>query len=90
MPLRRVCTPVDQLQPFERARIVGLLGARWTYRPIAAHVGNSVSVVVAAFSSGLWNIPTPVDRVLDGRVALCKLRWPPEQHPENKFRQCCT
>ena len=25
---------------------------------------------VAALSSGLWNIPTPVDQVLDGRVKL--------------------
>ena len=50
---------------------------------------------VLAFSSGLWNIPTtPVDQVLDGRVvqthvkidALCKQRWPPEQHPGKKCR----
>ena len=48
---------------------------------------------VAALSSGLWNIPTPVDQVLDGRViqthikidALCEQRWPPERHPGKKF-----
>ena len=47
---------------------------------------------VAAFSSGMCNIPTTVDQVLDGPViqkhvkidALCKQRWPPEQHPGNK------
>ena len=29
---------------------------------------------VAAFSSGLWNIPTPVDQVLDGRGIVHSLR----------------
>ena len=45
-----------------------------------------------AFSSGLRNIPTPVDQVLDGRIvqmhvkidALCKQWWLPEQHPGKK------
>ena len=43
---------------------------------------------VAALSSGLWNIPTSVDQVLDGRIvqmhvkidALCEQWWPPKQH----------
>ena len=47
---------------------------------------------VAAFSSGLWNIPIPIDQVLDGYViqmhikmdALRKQWWPPEQHPGKK------
>ena len=38
--------------------IVGLLEAGRTYRWIAAHVGHNVLVCVAAYSSGLWNIPT--------------------------------
>ena len=75
------CTPVEQLQLFERGRIVSLQEAGWTYRHIAKHVGWCA----AASSSGLWNIPTPVDPVLDGRVVqtdvkidvLCKQ---PEQH----------
>ena len=49
-------------------------------------------VGVAAFSCGLLNIPTPVDQILDGCIvqthvkiyALCKQRWPAEQHPEKK------
>ena len=45
MPRRRVCTPIEQLQPFERGRIVGLRGAGWTYRWIAAHVGHTLSVM---------------------------------------------
>ena len=36
MPLRRVCTPVEQLQSFEWGRIVNLREAGWTYRRIAA------------------------------------------------------
>ena len=47
---------------------------------------------VAVFSIGLWNIPIPVDQVLDGRViqthakvdALCEQRWPSEQNPGKK------
>ena len=47
---------------------------------------------IAAFSSGLWNIPTPVAQVLDGRViqthvkidVLCEQRWQPEQYPGKK------
>ena len=29
---------------------------------------------VAAFSSGLWNILTPVDQVLDGRIVQTKVK----------------
>ena len=64
---RRVCTPVDELQPFERGRIVGLREAGWTYRRIAAHIGRNVSMVCRSFNSDLCNIPTLVDQVLDGR-----------------------
>ena len=66
MPLRRVRIFVEQLQPFERGRIVGLRETGWTYRRIAAHVGQNVLVVCRC--SGLWNILTPTDQVLDGRV----------------------
>ena len=49
---------------------------------------------VAAFRSGLWNIPTLIDQVLDGHVVqthvkidtLCEQWWPPEQHPGKKSR----
>ena len=55
-------------------------------------LGTMYRWYVADFSSGLWNIPTPIDQVLDGRVvqtnvkidALCEHRWPPEQHPGKK------
>ena len=55
-------------------------------------LGTMYRWCVAALSSGLWNIPTPVDQVLDGCViqthvkidALCEQRWPPEQHPGKK------
>ena len=49
MPLRRVRTPVEQLQPFKWGRIVGLREAEWAYRRIAAHVGHSASVVCRCF-----------------------------------------
>ena len=73
-------------------RIVGLREAGWTNRRIAAMLGTMYQWCVAAFSSGLWNIPTPVHQVLDGRVvqthvkidSLCKQSWPPEQHPGKK------
>ena len=45
MPL--TLTPVEQFQPFERGRIVGLREAGWTYRRIAAHVGHTVSLLKA-------------------------------------------
>ena len=35
---RRVRTPVEQFQPFEQGRILGLREAGWTYRRSAAHV----------------------------------------------------
>ena len=51
-------------------------------------LGTMYRWCVAAFSSGLWNIPTPVDQVLDGRViqthvkidAFCEQRWPTKQY----------
>ena len=47
----------------------------------------------SVFSSSLWNIPTPIDHVLDGRVvqtrvkidALCEQRRLPEQHAGKKI-----
>ena len=44
MSLRRIRTPVEQLQPFEQGRNVGLREAGWTYQWIAAHVGHNVLV----------------------------------------------
>ena len=94
MPRRRVRTPVQQLQPFERYRIEGLREAGWKYRRIDVQYMFVIMYrrFVAAFSCGLWNIPAPVDLVLDGRVvqthvkidAFCEQRWPPEQHPGKK------
>ena len=49
MPRRRGRTPVEQLQPFERGRIVGLREAGWTYRRIAVHLGHNVSMVCCCF-----------------------------------------
>ena len=49
MPHRRVRTPVEQLQPFERGRIVDLRKAGWTYRRIAAYVVHTGSVVYRCF-----------------------------------------
>ena len=45
MPRRRVRTPVEQLQPHEPGRIVGMWEARRTYCRIAAHIGNNSLVV---------------------------------------------
>ena len=54
MPHGRVRTPVEQLQPFERGRIVGLWEAGWTYRRTAAHAGHNVSVVSRCFQQ--WSV----------------------------------
>ena len=89
MPRRRILTPVEQLQPFGRSCTEGLWEAKWTYRRISANVGHNVSVVCRCFQLCLWNIPTPVDQILDSCIvqthveidALCELRWLPEQHP---------
>ena len=54
MPHRRVRTPVEQLQPFERGRIVVLREAGCTYRRIAAHEGHNVSVVCRCFQQ--WSV----------------------------------
>ena len=48
---RRIRTPVEQLQPFERGRIVRLREAGWTYRRIAAHVGYNVTGGVSLLSA---------------------------------------
>ena len=47
---------------------------------------------VAAFNSGLWNIPTPADQVLNSCIvqmhvkidALCGQQWQARPHPWNK------
>ena len=64
--------------------------ARWTYQRIASHIWHNVSWVCRCFQNGLWNITTPVDQVLDGRIvqthfkidAVWEQRWP---HPMKKF-----
>ena len=68
MPRRRVRTAVEQPQPFEHGRIVGLREAGKTYRRNAVHVRTMYRLCIAASSSGLWNILTPVDQVLDARI----------------------
>ena len=37
-PINKICTPVEQLHPFERDHIVGLWEAGCMYRQSAAHV----------------------------------------------------
>ena len=81
--------PVVAIRSFERAHIVGLRESGLTYRRTAARVGHNVSVVCRFFRAGLWNLPTPVDQLLDGRVVkaqvkidkLCEQQWP---HPGTK------
>ena len=53
MPRRQVRTPIEQLQPFERGRIVGLR-KQDRYRRITAHVGLSVSVMCRCFQQ--WSV----------------------------------
>ena len=54
MHCRRVLTPVEQLQPFGRSRIVGFREVGLTYRRISAHVGPNVSVVCCCFRQ--WSV----------------------------------
>ena len=59
---RRIPTPVQQRQPFERGRIVCLGEAGSTYRRVAAHVGHNVSGVVSLLSTvvcGTFPHPRP-------------------------------
>ena len=94
MPRRRVLTgtPAELHQPFEQ-------GALYACTKLDGHIDGLLHILgtmyrwcVAAFSSGLWNTPIPVDQVLDGRVvqthvkidALCEQRWPPEHYPGKK------
>ena len=64
MPHRQVRTPVEQLQPFEWGRIVGLWEAGWTYRRIAAHVGHNVFAInsiicllnIIIYCGSVWNL----------------------------------
>ena len=60
--------PIVPIRPFEQGRTVGMRETGWIYRRISSHVGHNVRWRVAAFSSDLWNIPTPIDQVLDGRL----------------------
>ena len=54
MPHWWVCSPVEQLQPFEWDHIVGLQEAEWTYRQIVARVGHDVLVVCCCFQQ--WSM----------------------------------
>ena len=57
-------------------------------------LGTMYRWYVVAFSSGVWNIPTPVDQVLDCHViqihikiyAFCEQWWQPKQHLGKKSR----
>ena len=93
MPRWRVCTPVEQLQPFESGDNVDLREAGWTYQLTAADTGHSVLVVRCCFQqwsveyshirrpgSGWQHTTDPVK--ID---TLCEQWWPPEQHPGKKF-----
>ena len=92
MPCQRVCTPVEQLQPFEWGCIVGLREAWWNIDELLHMMGPIYWWCVSAFNSGLWDIPASIDHVLDGRIVevhvkidiLCEQRWLPEQHPGKK------
>ena len=88
MLLRRVCTPVIQLQPFARGHIVGLREAGWTYRRIAAHVGHNLSVECRCFQQ--WSVVhshscTPGFGRPCSTDTLCEQRWPPKQQPGKKL-----
>ena len=91
-PRRRVCTPAEEFQTFERGRIVGLREAGWTYRRIAARVGHNVSVVCRCFQQ--WSVershtprPGSGGPVVWTHVRIDALweQWCPlEQHSEKK------
>ena len=38
-------TSAEQLQPFERGRIIGVREAEWTYRSFVAHIGRGISLL---------------------------------------------
>ena len=98
MPDRWVCTTVEQLQPFERSRTVGLREAGWTNGRLLHMLGTIYRWCVAAFGSDLWNIPTPTDQVLDGRVipsqvkidVSCENSSRPNSIQGRNPETCCT
>ena len=55
-------------------------------------LGTILLLAHYCFEQCLWNIPTPLDQVLDGCIVhmhvkidtLCEQRWPPEQQPGKK------
>ena len=61
----------------------------WMVISMLHMLGTVYQWYVTAFSSGLWNIPTPINKVLDSRVVqmhvkidtLFKQWWLPKQHP---------
>ena len=89
---RLVCTPIKQLQPFQGVALQAFNMLNGYTDGMLHMLGIMYRWCVAAFSSDLWNIPTQVDQVMDGRVAqtnvnidaLCQQIWPPEQHEGKK------
>ena len=75
----KILTPVFAIWAFEQGCIVGL----GSWMDISMDYCTMYQWCVAAVSSGLWNIPTPVDQVLDDCIAqmhvkintLCKQKW---------------
>ena len=88
MPRRRARSSVEQLQPFERGRIVDLRESAGHTDGLLHIFGTVYRWCVAAFSSSLWNIPTHIDQFLDGRLAQTHVKidslfeqwYAPEQH----------
>ena len=60
--------PVVAIQPFEQGRIIGLREAGMDISTDCCTCWTQCIGDVAVFSSGMWNIPTLVDQVLDNRI----------------------
>ena len=93
MPLRRVRTPVEQFEPFERDCIVGLWEAQWNYQRIAAYVGHNVSVLcrtsrsthcTCCVTKDHWE--TPATAGLRSRVPLARLPLTPRHREARRER----
>ena len=78
----------EQLLPSERCHIVGLQKLHGHSDRLLHMLGTMFWWCVATFSSGLWNIPTPVNQVLIKMhiriYTLCVQQWPHKKHPGKK------
>lgn len=113
LEVNSVCNIHSRVQPCPADESVLLLNncshlngvSLWACGKLDGHIDGLLHMLgtmyrwcVATFSSGLSNIPSPVDQAPDVRVvhinvnidAMCEQRWPTAHYPATKSSPCCT